>query len=186
MSGTAVGWVWKYSPMEKSGLLVHLALADVTNDMHGNQLWCSVATVSAKTRLDRTTVMTAFDALVERGLLAERPRPGRTTLYQFRTPDLPVVFSDTPSDWDDQESDTPVGESDRSGRKSRHELNRTQSDNYAAPLSENQCTEWLSVAAIPVPGTHTPPPTVARCILTAGHSGACEPRVLVPDREDLA
>jgi hypothetical protein len=51
VSGEAVGWVWRHSPYEGTGLVVHLAIADVVNDVHGNQFWMSVPHLARKCRI---------------------------------------------------------------------------------------------------------------------------------------
>jgi hypothetical protein len=153
MSAEAVGWVWRFSPMEKSGLLVHLALADVTNDLHGNRLWCSTDTLTQKTRLSRRAVVTALDRLVAEGLLEEDVRPGKTTLYRFLFPDLPV-----------QLLHPPVQEVHDTRAESAPELNRTQPDNSSSYAENAQCGAWTDVE-------DAKSWTVAPCVLEPRHGG---------------
>lgn len=182
MSAEAVGWVWKYSPMEKSGLLVHLAIADVTNDLHGNKLWCSTDTLRLKTRLSRRAVVYALDALVAQDLLVENVRPGRTTLYQFRMPDLPMQNLHYHDEGPVQDSHTGVQEGDTTRAESAPELKRTQPDNFSSRAKKENCDQW---ADVPNPKGGW---TVAPCVLPAGHSGECEPvrpLELVRERKDV-
>lgn len=86
MSAEATGWVWKHSPYQGAQLLVHLAIADVVNDVHENEFWMSTAALAAKAKVSRNTVTTTLSDMQVRGLLlmlesgkAER-RPSR---YRF-------------------------------------------------------------------------------------------------------
>lgn len=56
MSAEATGWVWKNSPYTGAQLLVHLAIADVVNDVHENELWMSVGSIATKAKVARSTV----------------------------------------------------------------------------------------------------------------------------------
>lgn len=160
--------MWRHSPVEKSALLVHLALADVANDMHGNELWSSVATIGKKARLGRSTVIEALDVLVANHLLTlVEKRPGHTDLYRFEFPELPVQYLDRSSRAPVQRTDPGVQESDPTRPEIGPELNRTQRDNLSR-AREGKCNEWT-----PLPGVK--PPTVAPCILEADHDGPCEP-----------
>ena len=50
MSAEATGWVWRHSPWkgEHAKFLLHLAVADVVNDAHGNEFWMSQANLAEK------------------------------------------------------------------------------------------------------------------------------------------
>jgi hypothetical protein len=69
MSAEATGWVWKHSPYEGAQLLVHLAIADVVNDIHENEFWMSTATLAAKAKVSRSTVTATLRDMSDRGLL---------------------------------------------------------------------------------------------------------------------
>lgn len=69
MSADATGWVWKNSPFSGSKLLVHLAMADVANDTHANELWMTRNSLAEKARVTRSTVDRALAELIEDGLL---------------------------------------------------------------------------------------------------------------------
>lgn len=123
MSGKATAFAWECSPVTKSALLVHLALADVANDMHHHELWCSTDTISKKTRVGRSVVVEALDRLVELGLLTVvEVRPGRTTKYRFMYPDLPIQFSDDPSEIGLRKSEAAVRKSEGSPPETGPEL----------------------------------------------------------------
>jgi hypothetical protein len=81
MSAEATGWVWKNSPYKGAELLVHLALADVVNDAHGNEFWMSTGALAAKAKVSRSTVVATLRDMTERGLLV-LIEPGQAT----RTP----------------------------------------------------------------------------------------------------
>ena len=95
MSSTAIAWVWEHSPLTGAGFVVHLALGDVANDMHNDELWVSLPTLARKARVSRATAKRAVDELVDAGMLEVlAERPGSTTLYRFVfVDDAPVVFS---------------------------------------------------------------------------------------------
>jgi hypothetical protein len=88
VSGEGTGYVWKYSPFEGATLLVHLALGDIANDAHHDELWLSVGSIAKKARLSRSTVSVALKTLCDRGYLVllesgqERRKPSR---YWMRT-----------------------------------------------------------------------------------------------------
>lgn len=178
MSADATGFAWRYSPVTKGGLLVHLALADVANDMHSNELWCSVDTIARKTRLNRSTVMNALGDMVAGGVLELlEERPGRTNRYRMLYPQLPVVFSDTPL----QKGDTGVVESDTdlSGNPTR-----TQEVTQANQRDRvGKCDGWAEIS----PRTTLAAALVGACVLEAGHDGECSAYVepLVERRADL-
>jgi hypothetical protein len=84
VSAQATGWVWTSSTHTGSVLLVHLALADVANDAHGNELWMATGTLAAKTRLGRRTVQRALRILTESGdLEVVEEAPGRPVRYRL-------------------------------------------------------------------------------------------------------
>lgn len=69
MSAEATGWVWRHSPLTGSQLNVHLAIADVVNDVHDYQFWMSTEALAKKARCSRNTVTTTLTDLVNRGML---------------------------------------------------------------------------------------------------------------------
>lgn len=95
MSAEATGWVWKYSPCQGSQLLVHLAIADVVNDIHGYEFWMSTDALSKKARVARSTVTSTLADLVSAGLLGVVQAGGASrqpTRYVF----TPLARSDEP------------------------------------------------------------------------------------------
>jgi hypothetical protein len=56
VSAEAVGWVFRHSPYAGDGLVIHLALADVGNDLHGYELWLTRAEIGSKSRCSLATV----------------------------------------------------------------------------------------------------------------------------------
>ncbi len=86
MSAEATGWVWKNSPCEGSQLLVHLAIADVVNDLHANEFWMSTYSLAKKARVSRSTVVSTLSDLVKAGMLEvlkEGARDRTPTRYRF-------------------------------------------------------------------------------------------------------
>lgn len=69
MSAEATGWVWKYSPFVGRQLLVHLAIADVVNDVNHNEFWMSGDRLARKAKVSRNTVTTTLAEMQELGLL---------------------------------------------------------------------------------------------------------------------
>lgn len=86
MSAEATGWVWKHSPYRSDPrkMLIHLAVADVVNDTHGNQFWMSNEALAAKVGSSRTYVNTVLAEMVEAGLLrVVYAEHGRTVIYEM-------------------------------------------------------------------------------------------------------
>jgi hypothetical protein len=70
---------------------VHLAIADIVNDTHGNEFWMSIENLANKARVARSTVSLTLADMVEKGLLdlisagGDRRKPSR---YRFSTSTL--------------------------------------------------------------------------------------------------
>lgn len=87
MSAEATGWVWANSPFDGATRLVHLALADVANDLHDNTVWASQATIAKKTHCVRQTVNASLAELLEQGYLELLTEcVGRPNKYRFLFP----------------------------------------------------------------------------------------------------
>lgn len=69
VSAEATAWVWRNSPYKGVAFTIHLAIADVVNDMHDNEFWAHAATVAEKARTTRETVSRALNEMVHDGLL---------------------------------------------------------------------------------------------------------------------
>jgi len=97
VSATAEGYVWEHSPYTGATFLVHLALGDIANDAHGNEIFAGHQGLALKCRVQRETVTRAIRRLVEDEFLYEFPdqhsAPGKPVRYRFLTPDRPVVFA---------------------------------------------------------------------------------------------
>ena len=97
MSGEATGWVYKHSPYTGAAFAVHLAMADVVNDVCGNEFWAANATLCAKARVGRQRCNEVLAQMVDEGYLEVIERPPRGThapvRYRFLMPaGSPVVF----------------------------------------------------------------------------------------------
>jgi hypothetical protein len=89
MSAEATGWVWRYSPYKGAELLIHLAIADVVNDAHGNEFWMGMEGLAEKARTSRSTAFATVREMVSDGYLAlvEPGKAGRKTArYRFTSP----------------------------------------------------------------------------------------------------
>lgn len=69
MSAAATAWVWNHSPYKGVAFTIHLAVADVANDMNGNRVWASAATIAAKARTTRETVTRTLATMADDGLI---------------------------------------------------------------------------------------------------------------------
>lgn len=98
MSGRATGWVYERSPYTGAAFAVHLAMADVVNDMHENEFWAANATLCAKARISRQACNGVLARMVKDGLLEVLQRPPRGThapvRYRFLMPETATVFFD--------------------------------------------------------------------------------------------
>lgn len=69
MSGEATGFVWRESPYTGAAFVVHLAIADVVNDLHDNEFWMSTKALAAKARIGRATAVRVLARLTADGYL---------------------------------------------------------------------------------------------------------------------
>lgn len=95
MSAEAVGWVYRHSPYKGAAFAIHLAIADVVNDFHGNEVWASQAMIGDKARVRRQGVSEHMGTLASDGfitLLEDNARAGKPNRYRFEYPMVPVVW----------------------------------------------------------------------------------------------
>lgn len=86
MSVEAITYVWQQSPYSGSTLIVHLAVADVVNDLHDNEFWSAIEPLAAKCNLNRRTVERALAQLVDDGWLTrlvDGKEKGQPSRYRF-------------------------------------------------------------------------------------------------------
>ena len=86
MSIKAMTWVWDCSPYSLGARLVHLALADVANDAHNNELWMVQENIASKAGLSVRQVRRVLTQMVDDGYLnviEQGGGRGRTTRYQL-------------------------------------------------------------------------------------------------------
>jgi hypothetical protein len=87
VSAAATGWVFEHSPYIGAAFALHLALADVANDAHGNELWMSVPTMARKARLSERHVRRGLARMVQDGMLEVVSREaGKSACYRVLTP----------------------------------------------------------------------------------------------------
>jgi hypothetical protein len=65
----AVVWTLKNSPLQTKGILVHIAMANVVNDLYDNQVFMKLDTLVEVSRCSRATVCATIAQLLELGLL---------------------------------------------------------------------------------------------------------------------
>ncbi len=86
MSAAATGWVWNNSPYTGPIFTVHLAIADVVNDAHGNEFWMSTDSLAKKARVSRSTAVSSLKVMVDDGNLEVVEAGGasrKPTRYRF-------------------------------------------------------------------------------------------------------
>jgi len=84
-----MGWAWQHSPYRGSALTVHLALADVANDVHQYELWTLTRTIAAKARVSPGTARRVLLQMVDDGyleLLDDRSDRNQASRYRFLMP----------------------------------------------------------------------------------------------------
>lgn len=91
MSNEALGWVWKHSPYRGVQRLLHIAVADVVNDLHGNEFWMTQSNLADKAGASRRTVGTWLAQAVEDGyleLVEDNTGRGKANRYRFEFPSM--------------------------------------------------------------------------------------------------
>ena len=88
MSAEATGWVFKSSPYSGALFTLHLAIADIVNDTHRNELWASVRLLGEKARISERSVRSGLARMVQDGLLElVAAHEGQVRRYRFLMPD---------------------------------------------------------------------------------------------------
>jgi hypothetical protein len=98
MSAEATGWVWRHAPYRGATLLVALAVADVVNDVHGNEFWMAVPRLAEKSRVSLSSAKEALARLVADGILEVVEAGGATrtpTRYRWTRPVSGLVDATT-------------------------------------------------------------------------------------------
>ncbi len=91
MSAQAVGHVWKYADFGGAKLLVLLAVADIANDVHSNEIFIGSQKLAAKCRMHPGNVRKRLKELVADGWLIELAvggGMGKTSRYRFVPVDI--------------------------------------------------------------------------------------------------
>lgn len=89
-----MSWVFRYSPYSGDRLVIHLAIADVVNDLYDNEFWIKIGDLATKTRCSVRTVQYAIRAMETDGLIAMleagggRGKPARYRFLIERVQDL--------------------------------------------------------------------------------------------------
>jgi len=154
MSGEAVGYVYRHSPYNGATFNIHLAIADVVNDAHGNRLWMATDTIAEKTRTNRRTVQRAIDRLCDDGFmeLVEKATQHRPAIYKFLFPTVDPVWisehSGVTSDPSGVTSRTPGVTSDPPEvTPDRPNVNNSKEHKELSPSShdEEQFNQWWTL-----------------------------------------
>ena len=154
MSGEAVGYVYRHSPYNGATFNIHLAIADVVNDAHGNKLWMATDTIAEKTRTNRRTVQRAIDRLCDDGFmeLVEKATQHRPAIYKFLFPTVEPVWvsehSGVTSDPSGVTSRTPGVTSDPPEvTPDRPNVNNSKERKELSPSSddEQKFDEWWAI-----------------------------------------
>lgn len=101
MSGEASGWAYRHSPYQGAVFAVHVAIGDAANDANDHELWFATATLAAKARVSRASVVTALRRMVEDGYLERLDEPdvakmqGRPARYRMLFPAGAAVVYNT-------------------------------------------------------------------------------------------
>lgn len=91
MSAEATAWVWRHSPWrgDHAKFVLHLAVADVVNDVHDNLFWMAQANLADKAGVSRRWACAWLGEAVEAGLLEvvrDGSEDGKTNCYRFLMP----------------------------------------------------------------------------------------------------
>lgn len=89
-------WVYRHSPYKGATFAVHVALGDVANDLHDDEVWATQANIAAKARVSRQSANTALGILVADGFLAQledNAKAGKPNRYRVMYPDVEPVWS---------------------------------------------------------------------------------------------
>jgi DNA-binding transcriptional ArsR family regulator len=153
MSHEARMWAAKCSPYRHSTFAIHRHLADVANEPHGNELFMSVRSIAAATRLSDRTVQRALRRFVSDGYLEVlEERPGGTTRYRFLmptnprqpvTPDNLSPLTPRPGRGDIRAASTP----DNLSPKQKEGSNRTRTEHTPLPPSRGEVRDGIDVDA---------------------------------------
>lgn len=90
-----MGWAYKFSPYTGAAFAVHLALADVANDVNGFEIWARQRDLGMKARVRRQGVSQHIGSMIEDGFLEQledNAAKGEPNRYRFLFPDVPLVF----------------------------------------------------------------------------------------------
>lgn len=89
MSAKATVYVWEHSPYKATKKLIHLAIADVSNEENGNKLWMSQQGLAEKAGCSRKAVNEALAEMVKDGylkLLQDNSKQNHPNVYRFLCP----------------------------------------------------------------------------------------------------
>ena len=152
MSAQASGWVFAHSPYKGSKLLIHLALADVANDMNGNELWLTLANIATKARCSRSTTSAVLNDMVADGylsLISEGGGRGNPSRYRFEFPEVTIQNSDG---YETETIQSPTLNHPISDAKQSNPQNHP----YTNPSKTQKEQNTLSLVLVPSPAESDP------------------------------
>ena len=172
MSAQAVGHVWRYADFGGAKLLVLLAVADIANDVHNNELWIGSEKLAAKCRMHPGNVRKRLKELVEDGWLIELVTGGgmgKTSRYQFVPVDItaPLGAEAEPNRVNERAEPRPTA---RLYKENSNEL-KTKEDPlscFADGVVDNDGPKYQRFHAADQIGTNTSGIARARAALTDG------------------
>ena len=127
MSVKATTWVYENSPYTGIFFTVHLAIADIANDLYDNRFWLSEEALAAKARCSTRTVERAKARLVKDNYLEVvdgRHGPGKTNEYRFMMPTRQEITGDNLSGVQEITGDNLSGDHPTFGTE--HPTNETE------------------------------------------------------------
>ena len=87
MSAENVAWVYRHSPYKGVKFGIHLAMADIANAAHGNEIWMRHEKLAAMARTSRPSVSKFCAEMIEDGLLElveDNSQNGRNDASRYR------------------------------------------------------------------------------------------------------
>lgn len=101
MSWKELDWVVEHSPYRGERYLVHVMLAELSNDIHGHELWLTQATLARKCHLSRYAINRTLALMEQEGFLERISDGGKgagsTVRYRFLMPiSVPQVDTSDP------------------------------------------------------------------------------------------
>lgn len=142
MSIKIMSWVWDQSPYDGKALLIHLALADFSNDE--GECWPSQPVLARKARCSERHVRDVVSAMVGDGYLEITTPSNGTTSHRYKLVarnSVPPRKSTTGrAEVHDRESGNPPPKNRQEPSKNRQSSSDTVSEKVECPYCHNRFT----------------------------------------------